>query len=241
MSSPRVWVALSCLVVGTLLAAPARAASITENFDSVAALAARGWETANNSSPVGPSGWFQGQPVIFSSQSGAPDSYIATNFVSAGTGGDISNWLFSPVMQFDNGNSVSFYTRTVDDPIAPDRLEVRLSGNAASINVGGTAASVGDFSQLLLTVNPLLTTAGYPSNWTQYVLTISGLAAPTWGRLGFRYFVPDTNVNGDYIGIDTFETDALPTPEPATLGLLALGLAGGIVRRVRRGNVRTSR
>ena len=37
-----------------------------------------------------------------------------------------------------------------------DRLELRLSTNGASTNVGTTTTSVGDFTTLLLTVNPLL-------------------------------------------------------------------------------------
>jgi hypothetical protein len=73
-------------------------------------------------------------------------------------------------------------------------------------NVGATNTSVGDFTNLLLTINPTLTTTGYPSVWTEYTLTVSGLAAPVpAGRFAFRYFVTNggpAGANSDYIGID---------------------------------------
>lgn len=234
LSSPRTWAAASLLAVFVLVPTSARATSFAEDFDSVAALAGRGWSIVNNSTTGGSTSWFQGDPNIFGSQSGPPDSYAAANFVGAGPGGDISTWLITPVFEMANGASFSFFTRTTDQPIAPDRLEVRLSLNGGSANAGTGPAGIGDFGTLLLTVNPTLTLTDYPSAWTQYTVTLSGLGGPSWGRLGFRYFVPDTSVNGDYIGIDTFATDATPAPEPATLGLLALGLAGGISRRFAR-------
>lgn len=234
LSSPRTWAAMSCLAASVLLTPSARAASFAENFDSVAALAGRGWSIVNNSTPGGSTSWFQGDANIFGAQAGAPDSYAAANFVGAGPGGDISTWLITPVFEMANGASFSFFTRTVDQAIAPDRLEVRLSTNGGSAFAGSGPAGIGDFSQLLLTVNPTLSLTDYPSTWTQYTVTLSGLGATTYGRLGFRYFVPNTNLNGDYIGIDTFATDATPAPEPASLGLLALGLAGGIGRRLTR-------
>jgi hypothetical protein len=44
--------------------------------------------------------------------------------------------------------------------------------------------------------------------WTQYTATISGVGAPTNGRLAFRYFVTDAGASGtnsNFIGIDTVE------------------------------------
>jgi len=60
---------------------------------------------------------------------------------------------------------------------------------------------------LLLEINPNLQLSVYPMVWTQYSITISGLAAPTSGRIAFRYFVTNAGLNGtnsDYIGIDDF-------------------------------------
>ena len=80
-----------------------------------------------------------------------------------------------------------------------------MSTNGASVNVGATNTSVGDFTTLLLEVNPNLDVGGYPVVWTQFTITVSGLGAPTSGRFAFRYFVteggPDGS-NSDYIGVD---------------------------------------
>nr|HQV06453.1 T9SS type A sorting domain-containing protein [Chitinophagaceae bacterium] len=86
-----------------------------------------------------------------------------------------------------------------------DRVEVRLSENGASTSVGATESSVGDYTNLLFTINPTLDPSGYPDVWTQYTATVSGLAAPVMGRLAFRYYVTDAGPlgsNSDYIGID---------------------------------------
>jgi hypothetical protein len=123
-------------------------------------------------------------------------------------------------MTLQNGATMTFWTRTVDVPQFPDRLQVRLSTNGASTNVGTTEFEVGDFTVLMLDINPTLTTAGYPNVWTQYTVTVSGLGASTTGRLALRYFVPDggaNHPNGDYIGIDTVTltcTNPTPTPTP---------------------------
>jgi hypothetical protein len=161
-----------------------------------------GWVQQNNSVP-GTTQWFGGNTATFAPHGGA--GYIAANFNNTTGTNDISNWLLTPNLTMKNGDVFSFWTRTVTSPAFPDRLQVRLSGNGASTNVGTGAAGVGDFTTLLLDINPTLTTAGYPTAWTQYNVTISGLAGPTSGRLAFRYFVtgagPSGN-NSDYIGID---------------------------------------
>jgi hypothetical protein len=195
---------------------------LSENFDNVATLPASGWVLTNNSAPAGTTGWFQGNPGVFPSQAGAANSYIAANFLNAAAGGDISNWLISPTLALASGDVIQFYTRTETSPADfPDRLELRLSTNGASTNVGGTPTSVGDFSTLLLTVNPTLSTVGYPASWTLFTVTLSGLGGPVSGRFGFRYDVTNTNTNANYIGIDTVRV----VPEPSSLALGALGLA----------------
>jgi hypothetical protein len=182
--------------------------TLTEGFDDTNTLVSNGWYMQNNSAPVGTTGWFQGNSAVFSSQQGAPTSYIGANFNNTAGVGTISNWLLTPPITVKNGDTFSFWTRTVTSPAFADRLEVRLSTNGASTDVGTTATSVGDFTKLLLSINPDLTAGGYPNAWTQYSGTISGLFGPTEGRLGFRYFVSNAGPNGgnsDYIGIDTFE------------------------------------
>ena len=226
--------AITLPVVFAFLASPAFAAPIlTENFDNVAALGAAGWVLTNNSSPIGSTGWFQGNPGVFPSQGGAPNAYIAANFENAGLGGNISNWLLTPVLSLGNGDTLTFFTQGAG--VFADRLEVRLSTSGASTDVGATDASVGVFTSLLLTLNPALNPNGYPTSWTQFSATVSGLGGPVTGRLAFRYNVPDTNVNANYIGIDTVGVNSTTVvPEPTMLPVMSLSLAAlAWVRRPR--------
>lgn len=189
----------------------ADAQAISEGFESVPPI---GWETQNRSTTVGSTGWFQGNDV-FPAQSGPATSYIGANFNSTTGANTISNWLFPPSRTFNNGDVITFYTRTGEGSPFPDRLEVRLSTAGAGTNVGTTADSVGDFTTLLQSVNPDLTVGGYPEAWTQFTITLSGLSGPTVGRLAFRYFVTNGGPSGDnsnFIGIDTFEYIPFSTP-----------------------------
>lgn len=202
---------------GVLLAASSASASaqaFTENFDDITQLVPSGWFMQNNSTPLGVTNWFQGNAVSaggpFDAWNGAANAYIGANFnnTTGGTG-TISNWLGAPNRTLRNGDVFTFYTRRPTTPAGgteyPDRLEVRLSTNGASTNVGSGGAGLGDFTTLMLSVNPSLVTNVYPAVWTQYTITISGLPAPTSGRLAFRYFVTGagpTGNNSDYIGID---------------------------------------
>src|SRR5262249_829709 len=156
-------------------------------FNDVSTLSGSGWTIQNNSQPLGTNSWFQGNPNFFSPQAGA--GYIAANINSTASTGTISNWLISPARTLTNGDAFQFWPRTVTSPVFADRLQVRLSTNGASGNVGSTATSVGDFTTLLLDINPAYSVAGYPQTWQQYTLTVSGLPGPTLGRFAFRYFV----------------------------------------------------
>lgn len=194
-----------------------RGQAFTEQFNDITTLAGNGWFMQNNSSPLGPNSWFQGTPTTatptpgpFNAYDGAVNAYIAANFASTtGGSGTISNWLVTPNRTFRNGDVLTFFTRKptigAGQTDYPDRLEVRLSTNGASTNVGTGAAMVGDFTTLLLSINPTLTTGVFPQVWTQYTITLSGLPAPTSGRVAFRYFVTNggpTGSNSDYIGLD---------------------------------------
>ena len=215
------------LGVLTLSAGILPAAVLTENFDDVTTLAGSGWAIVNESTPVGTTDWFQGNSGIFGSQAGAPDSYVAANFNAADFSGNINNWLMTPELTLTNGLTLSFFTRTEDAPIFADLLEILLS-------TAGSSTSTADFTTLMLTINPLLNLTDYPSTWTQYTATVSGLGGPATGRFAFHYNVPDTSVNGDYIGIDTVSVDAAGVPEPSTWALVAAGLAlAGRFRRKR--------
>ncbi len=230
---------LSCFALITLLFVPffGKSQTYTEGFENITTLTGSGWFIQNNSSPLGLTGYSQGASTVFPAFSGTVNSFISANFnnTTGGTG-TISNWLVTPNRTYKNGDVFTFYTRSTGD-IYPDRLEVRLSTNGASTNVGATATAVGDFTTSLLSVNPLLTTTGYPAVWTQYTITLSGLSAPTSGRIAFRYFVTNagpSGANSDYIGIDNvvYTPYVCPTFALTTGGALTAGTAGSAYSQV---------
>jgi len=194
---------------------------LVEGFDNITTLAGVGWAQINHSAPVGLDGWFQGNSPVFPAQSGAASSYIGADFNNTTGANTISNWLLTPPLVLQDGATMTFYTRTVNTPKFPDRLQVRMSTSGASANVGATATDVGDFSVLMLDINPTYTTTGYPNSWTQFSVTVTGVPSPTMGRLAFRYFVENggpKGANSNYIGIDTFQFNAVcgPTPTPTS-------------------------
>jgi hypothetical protein len=206
----------------------------SEGFDVVTP---PGW-TVNNQSDnatAALTSWFQGNPSVFSAHSGASNSYAGANFNNTGaTVGTISDWLIAPSIPggLQNGDVVHFWTRTVPTPAFPDRLQLRMSPTGGT-NPGTGSTSTGDFSSLLVDINPNYSVTGYPNAWTEFTATISG-NFPS-GRLALRYFVEGGGpggANSDFIGVDDFFVDRT-VPEPASLGLIALG-TGMMIRRRRR-------
>lgn len=193
--------------------------TLEEGFEDVTGLPGQGWAIVNNSSPIGSNSWFQGNPDVFPSHVGEPADYAAVNWASGGgTIAYLSNWLLTPEVTVADGAELTFWTRGPVGSAFADRLEVRLSTSGASTDVGTTTTSVGDFDTLLLTINEDLDPPAYPQAWTEYTVTISGVAEPTTGRLAFRYHVPDggpSGVNSNFIGIDTLSyTSPSEPPEP---------------------------
>jgi hypothetical protein len=197
---------LSLALLGLFISG-AQAQAINEGFENVPALfSSGGWAQQNNSQPTGTTMWFQGNPDVIQAHAGPVNSYIGANFNSTTGANTISNWLFTPVRTLRNGDIFTFYTRSPNNNF-PDRLQVRLSTNGASTNVGNTPTSVGDFTTLLLDINPNYDPI-YPTAWTQFTITLSGLPANgVSGRIAFRYFVEDggpDGANSNFVGIDTF-------------------------------------
>lgn len=201
-----------------------RVATLNEGFDDVSTLVGNGWVRRHLSSPTGGlPGWYQGvsttatpTPGPFNAHLGALNSYISANFNStAGGTGTISDWLMTPELEFGRDASFTFWTRKAYAAGAtdyPDRLEVRLSANGASSDAGSTHTSTGDFSTVLLSINPTQVVGGYPYTWTQYTLTHAhGVPRNGSGRIAFRYFVTQagpSGTNSDYIGVDTVSYSA---------------------------------
>jgi subtilisin-like proprotein convertase family protein len=208
---------------------------INETFTTAAPLPA-GWAQQNLSTPAGTNPlWFQGNTGVFAGNT--PPGYIAANFNGVGGANTISNWLFAPNITMKNGDSLTFFTRTVPGPLFPDRLQVRRSQNGASTNVGATNTSVGDFTDLLLDINPTYTTTGYPNAWTKFTVVMAGLPpAGVSGRIAFRYFVENggpAGANSDYIGLDdvVYRTPGANNPPNTCLGSTAnlkVDITGGI-------------
>jgi hypothetical protein len=176
---------------------------LSESFDDILQLPGAGWFEQNNSSPIGVIGYFQGNLAVFGPHATA--GYLGVNFNSGSGLSTTSNWMVTPVLDLENGREFKFWTRTVDAPAFPDRLQVRMSTAGSSTNVGTSPTDVGDFTALLLDINPTYTTTAYPSVWTEYTVTVSGVGSPTQGRIAFRYFAENagpSGTNSDYIGID---------------------------------------
>ena len=175
--------------------------SFTEDFDTLSKAIGRGWVIANNSKPIGTIPWVQGFYYLslhheYDGKLGATNtpyingfngmavSYSGSDFVMATADcghsrAVISNWLISPEVEIKNGDEISFYSRTAANPaVGADRLQVRVNVVDGSADVGKDAASVGNFTEVLLDINPdyALEGAGsYPDTWVPYKAVVTGL------------------------------------------------------------------
>ncbi|MCC6369794.1 MAG: T9SS type A sorting domain-containing protein [Bacteroidia bacterium] len=201
-------ITLLCLAATTAVTMKAQV-MLQENFTSTFNASAAGWTYQNNTPTTGQS-WFQGNPSVFNAYNGAPADYLACNWASCGNNSSpetISNWLITPTVTLVNGGVLEFASRTSTNPATfPDRLEVYYSLGSGT-NVGNTSTSLGTFSTLIVSVNPSLTTTGYPGTWTLYTNALTGLSGPTVGRIAFRYHVTNggpasSAANSDFIGLD---------------------------------------
>jgi hypothetical protein len=178
---------------------------LEEGFDDVNALS--GWLVGNFGSATGEpeNPWFQGNTGIFESQAGAADSYIASNYATTDFGGNVDNWLVTPVISAFYGSVVSFSTRTAGG--APgDTLELLYN-------------NVGTLDPLDFISLGVISSASYPTDWESFDFTYGGYNGDV--RFAFRYSVTDTSANGDYIGIDSV---SISVPEPGTMLLFGAGL-----------------
>lgn len=198
--------------------------SFVEEFDTVTAAYDRGWRYLNVSDPKGTGIWIQAMfnnplvtglpsPIPFPAYSsrGTYVGFIGADFTStSAAAGTISNWIVSPVVPMQNGDKIIFYTRSVlydlgtgDSTDFANRLQVRLSSNGESLNVGN-GTEVGDFTSTLIDINPFSKEAhtspyvpdAFPIRWTRFEATVGGLNGITKGRFAFRYYLEGAGSNG---------------------------------------------
>lgn len=217
--------AVTCIA---LAAAAANAQTLSEGFDG-STLLPFAWSSVNNSANgLGTSpDWEQTEGSVLNWLPHSGTGYATIGYNATVGSGDISAFLISPVTEFKNGDTISFWTRTWEAPTYPDRLNVVLNTNGSLDPLS--------FTHNLLTINPNLTTTDYPTEWTQYTVTISGLpeAASHTGRFAFWYNPTDggpMGSNSDRIGLDDVNFTSVPAPGPAAL----LGIGTLILARRKR-------
>jgi hypothetical protein len=196
--------------------APAAEASgvevLNEGFGNVGGL--DGWAQVNRSEPAG-NGWFQGNPGLFASHTGAADAYAAANFLSAANGsGTVDNWLITPALDLSGTTVLTFFTRHDATPGFNDMLELRFSS--------GAGLDPAAFTTVLATLGG---TAAYPTDWEAFSATV---AVNGSGRFAFRYFGPADTLN--YVGLDSVRV-VTAVPEPSALAMPAAGLGLPGLRR----------
>ncbi len=182
----------------------------SENFNVFPAT----WTKTNQSVPVGAGAWSQGGGTAFTpgGQAGGATSFGLVNYTSVTGDNTISNWLITPSINLQNGDVISFYSRTGGTVVQfADNLELRLSTNGDfTVNPSTGNEDLGDFTTLGLAINPDLDLTSYPLTWTQFSYTVSGLSSETSCKIAFRYYVTNggpTGANSNIIGIDTFSVD----------------------------------
>jgi hypothetical protein len=190
--------------------------SFTEEFDSVYKLSTKGWVIKDNTPSSNKSGmgasWIQGQ---FGPDKGGAwhgftaysyttwrDEYVYS-YITSSSPVTISSWLITPVLSVKNGDKISFYTRSDTTGSCTERLQVLMNKSAAE-SVGNHFSSVCSYNTVLLDINPGQTVNGYPTAWTKYEYTFSGITGKTDTRIAFRHYVASTS-NAKGIGIDLFK------------------------------------
>lgn len=188
---------------------------LSEGFDNVPALASAGWVFSNESVPPGPvEGWFQGSTDTFTSQRGAPEAYIASNYLAAEPGGILNNWLITPAFSTARNVLVSFWLRA--EPFDGTSDQVRFGFSDGSDDLL-------DFALDTVVTAPT-------DGWTRYTISLGAQGEGSTARFGFQHVgVADLS---NYVGLDSLTITEVP--EPSTAMILGLGLAGFAAARRRR-------
>lgn len=122
---------------------------------------------------------FGKQPGIFSSASGASDSYVGANYLSGF--GTVSNWLIAPTFTFDSSLRVDYLARVAGGGFL-DTVQVWLSTNGASSKIADFTTLLGSYS------------SDQDQGWMAQSLQAVGTPSGGQGRIALRYFVADTSI-----------------------------------------------
>ena len=202
-------------------APPVPDGSFNESFDTFMNAYNKGWRFINRSQSPGVTKWQAGSisgALLPYKSLGTNAGFITTDYQATDeAAGIISNWAVSPVVTFQNGDKIVFYTTCqwyftgADSTDFGNRLQLRANMHNEGLNVGDQD-SHGDFDENLIDINPTYIYGSYvapepfayPNRWTRFEATITGLNKPVKGRFAFRYFMEAGGFNGDgsEVGID---------------------------------------
>ena len=167
----------------------------------------RGWIFRNQSSPLGEESWIQNYEGYYWPPPQSGTGYMAVRSTSTDFfGGTVSNWAILPAVPGQNaGDELRFYLNDVYGTGGSNisTVQVRYSPTGGT-STGSTATSVGDFTELLVDINPVLT------GWNLHSVTLPGN-----GRIALRYFIADAcnfACFSSYTGIDSLSVGGAPPP-----------------------------
>lgn len=188
-------------------------ALLSEGFDDVGGLAAKGWVLNNASTPAGMTpGWYQGDQSQFPALTGAAESYAAANYNNAAVGGNLANWLITPEFSTGvNGAIVSFWLRAGAADGFSDQVAFGFSNGSSALSDFALASPV---------------TVG-TDGWMRYETRVGASGS---ARFALQYTGAADFAN--YVGLDSLVVSAVP--EPSTMMILFAGAMGLTMSRRRK-------
>ncbi|HZW08747.1 MAG TPA: choice-of-anchor J domain-containing protein [Phycisphaerales bacterium] len=166
-------------------------------LDGPVNLIARGWTFRNQSQPEGPTDWY-GSDGSQSFRAHTGSTVLAADFENSDPnvgGAKLSNWAILPEIPGQIGGDVLRFFAQGSIYGREDRLQVRYSPTRGTAT-GSSATDVGDFTTLLLDIDPVPRGEG----WAEY-----SVALPGPGRVALRYYLTNASGSdsGGFFGIDT--------------------------------------